>query len=115
MAADESGAELVRAAVDRFYDRMLADPRLADFFAGVDLDRLRAHQRAFVTAALVGGDLYAGQRMRPAHAGLGIDDAAFDAAVEHLASAMSESGASADAVQRLRLRIQPIRPLVVAS
>jgi hemoglobin len=40
------GASAVRAAVDDFYARVLADARLAPFFAETELERLRAHQRA---------------------------------------------------------------------
>jgi hemoglobin len=45
------GVPAVRAAVDDFYSRVLADMRLAPFFAGTDLERLKAHQRAFIAAA----------------------------------------------------------------
>jgi len=45
------GVPAVRAAVDDFYTRVLADARLATFFTGTDLDRLKAHQRAFIAAA----------------------------------------------------------------
>lgn len=48
------GAESVRAAVEQFYTRVLADPALGHFFAGVDIDRLKSHQRSFIAAALGG-------------------------------------------------------------
>ncbi|MGH3417371.1 MAG: group I truncated hemoglobin, partial [Actinocrinis sp.] len=64
------GAGAVHAAVDDFYARLLADPRLAPFFAEIDLRRLKTHQRAFLTAALGGAQLYQGRDMAAAHAGL---------------------------------------------
>jgi truncated hemoglobin YjbI len=41
-------------AVDRFYDRLLADPQLAGFFDSVDMRRQRAHQKAFLAMPLGG-------------------------------------------------------------
>ena len=40
------GAPAVKAAVTVFYDRVTADPELAEWFEGVDLKRLKGHQRA---------------------------------------------------------------------
>ena len=34
----------IRGAVDDFYDRVVADPMLADYFTGVDMKTLRRHQ-----------------------------------------------------------------------
>src|SRR5690606_19892735 len=46
------GARSIRAVVDDFYVRVLADRALAPFFAEVDLDAQRAHLAAFVGVAL---------------------------------------------------------------
>ena len=75
------GAPAVRAAVDDFYARVVADSRLTPFFARTDMERLKAHQRAFIAAAIGGPEIYAGRDMTAAHAGLGIGDADFDAVV----------------------------------
>lgn len=45
-------APAITAAVDRFYDRVLADPELKNFFNGVSRSRLKAHQFAFLSQAL---------------------------------------------------------------
>ena len=73
-----------------FYQRVLDDPELSGFFDGVDMSRLRAHQRAFVTAALGGPELFVGRSLRNAHAGLRIDNRAFDAVAEQLEPMRSE-------------------------
>lgn len=44
------GEPAVNAAVDRFYERALADPELKDFFNGVSMSRLKAQQFAFSLA-----------------------------------------------------------------
>ena len=49
------GAEVgIRTAVDQFYDRVVADPRLAAYFDGVDMIALRRHQVDMLSAATGG-------------------------------------------------------------
>jgi hemoglobin len=99
------GDAVVRPAVALFYQRVLDDPELSDHFKGVDLARLRAHQRAFVTAVLGGPALFGGRPLEVAHAGLEITDHSFDAMVEHLVAALRDLGVqekfAADVVERL--------------
>jgi hemoglobin len=83
----------IRRAVDQFYDRIAADPSLAGYFAGVDMDRLRRHQVEMLVAAVGGPGRYAGRSMADAHRGLGITDAAFDRVLGHLNAALVEVGA----------------------
>lgn len=87
---DEVGGKpAVAAIVEDFYDRILADPNLVDYFTGKDMAGLKRHQRAMVTVALGGAsDTYRGRMMTPAHAGLAITDDAFDRVLEHLADAL---------------------------
>jgi len=42
---DIGGAPAVRAALDAFYPRVLADAKLSPFFQGVDIDRLKRTRR----------------------------------------------------------------------
>ena len=86
------GGPAVRAAVDDFYARVLADPQLAPFFTGVDLQHLKAHQRAFIAAAIGGAEIYQGRDMAAAHAGLAITDADFDAVAGHLVDTLTGLG-----------------------
>ncbi|WP_422769874.1 group I truncated hemoglobin [Plantactinospora sp. WMMC1484] len=108
------GTESVRAAVDGFYARVLADPELAPFFVGVELDRLKAHQRAFIAAALGGPQIYAGRDMTAAHAGLNVTDGAFDAVVAHLASTLAELGVSGEDIAEIAATLAPLRPQIVS-
>ena len=66
------GAPTVRAVVDEFYRRVLADETLAGHFAGVDMAAQRAHLTAFVGVVLGGPDGYNGRSMRDAHVDLDI-------------------------------------------
>jgi hemoglobin len=89
------GAPAVKAAVDIFYGKVLADGRIAHFFEGVDMQRQIGKQRAFLVMAFGGPNTYTGEDMRRGHAHLvarGLNDSHFDAVVENLAATLSELG-----------------------
>ena len=109
------GAPAVRTAVDDFYARVLADPRLAPFFARTDLQRLKAHQRAFIAAAIGGPEVFAGRDMASAHAGLGIGDADFDSVVGHLAGTLTELGVPEDTIGQIGGALAPLRDDIVTT
>jgi len=108
------GAGAVDTAVDMFYGKVLADPDLRGYFAHIDLARLKRHQQAFLTAALGGGDAYAGRAMGPAHAGLGVTDAAFDAVVGHLAATLTELSVPNEIITEIGSALVPLRPEIVS-
>jgi hemoglobin len=109
------GAAGVRAAVDDFYARVLADRRLAPFFARTDLERLKAHQRAFIAAAIGGPEVFAGRDMASAHARLGIGDADFDAVVTHLAGTLTALGVAEDTIGQIAGALAPLRDDIVTT
>lgn len=82
------GLTTVRRVVDDFYRRVLQDPSLRPAFAGIDLERLREHQVAFLAAALGGADSYRGRSMEHAHRGLGITAQQFAGVTAHLHHAL---------------------------
>ena len=104
----------VKAAVTVFYNRVLADETLAHWFEGIDISRLRAHQRAFLAAALGGPELFAGRDIATAHAGMEITDEAFDTIIQHLASTLHDLGAGDELVDEVRVRLEALRPDVVS-
>lgn len=112
---DIGGAPAVALAVSVFYHRVTADESLAPWFADIDLDRLVAHQRAFLTVALGGPDLFTGRSMGAAHRGLGITDEAYESVVEHLAYALLDIGVPHEKVSTVIAGIQPLRAQVVES
>jgi hemoglobin len=107
------GAPAVRAAVDEFYARVLADPTLAPYFSSVDLSRLKAHQRSFIAAAIGGSEIYAGRDMAAAHAGLDISDAEFDAVVGHLVDTLTELQVPVDTINQIGAALAPLRADIV--
>ncbi len=109
------GAAAVRAAVDDFYERVLADPELAPFFDGTDMRRLKAHQRSFIAAAIGGPEVFAGRDMASAHAGLGVTDAQFDAVVAHLVDTLAGLGVPPDVIGQIGAALAPLRASIVAA
>lgn len=78
---DIGGAPAVRAALDAFYPRVLADATLSPFFVGVDIERLKKTQEGFFAMALGGPNAYTGRSLANAHARTrqrGANDATFD-------------------------------------
>ena len=110
------GAPAVAAVVDLFYERLVADPAVNHYFAGKDLVRLKAHQRALVTVALGGmSESYTGRLMGPAHAGLDITDDAFDRILMHLEAVLVEAGVAPITVAKIGAILEPLRPEVVQA
>ena len=109
------GEAAVEAVVDIFYDKVLADPGLAGWFGGVDMDGLKRHQRLFVGQALGAKRPYPGRAMRAAHAGLDITDVAFDKVVQHLAASLAEAGVDAPTIEAIAGVLLPLKGEIVTG
>ena len=91
------GNAAVSAAVEQFYEKVLADDRIKQFFDGVDMKAQMGKQRAFLTMVFGGPTNYTGLDMRAGHKHLverGLNDTHFDAVVENLANTLTELGVS---------------------
>lgn len=107
------GEEGIARVVDTFYDMVLADPRVAHFFANTDMAKQRRHQTLFLTFATGGPNKYTGRSMREAHRGLGIRDEHFDAIVELLGRALRQHGVGEADIQAVAARLEAMRPEIV--
>ena len=107
------GAPALAAAVEDFYARVLADPDLAGYFEGVDLARLKAHQRSFMAAAIGGSEIYAGRPMKEAHAPLAITQAHFDRVVGHLVDTLTELSVPAEVIGEIGSNLIPLQEQIV--
>lgn len=110
---DIGGRDAVAAAVDIFYDKVLADDLLGPYFTGRDMARQKGHMRAFLAVALGGPDVYAGRDMRAAHAGLQITDAAFDRVVDLLVATLQQLDVPGDIIAAIGAKLAPLREDVV--
>ena len=69
------GAPAVKAVVDRFYERVLADDDLSKYFTDLDasgMTQLKRHQAAMISQVLGGPREYTGRDLADAHRGLNI-------------------------------------------
>lgn len=61
------GREGIRAVVDDFYDRLLADDDIGPFFEGADMAKLRRTQTDFLCQAAGGPETYDAEPVQEAH------------------------------------------------
>ena len=109
------GRAALRAAVDAFYLRVLADPELAPFFPG----GVGATHRAFLVTALgeaLGGpERYQGPHFADAHRGLGITDAQFSRTAGHLSDALDELAVPRPLADQIIAIVARLRPVIVTA
>lgn len=96
------GDAAVDAAVDIFYQKVVSDPLLAPFFNGINMERQKRMQKAFLTVAFGGPNNYSGKGMRAAHArpvAIGLNETHFDAVAEHLQKTLLELSVPYELIQ----------------
>jgi hemoglobin len=97
------GQAAVMAAVDLFYQKVLADDLTRPFFESLDMAAQTKKQIAFMTWAFGGPSEYRGRDLTTAHASLvknkGLGDQHFDAVAKHLDATLRELGVSQDLIQ----------------
>jgi hemoglobin len=109
------GATAVRAVVEELYLRLRDDPAIAEHFVDLDMAWVKAHQRAFVAAALGGPEVYTGREMAAAHRGLTITGRDFDALVRHLVDTLAGLGVPTPVIARIGARLAPLRADIVTA
>ena len=107
------GAPALEAAVQRFYERVTADPQLASFFQGLDMRKLKVHQIAFLGQALGGPARYNGAGMQRAHAHLPIEQHHFDAVGQHLVATLQEFSVPDAMIGSIMERVAPLASHIV--
>jgi len=86
------GFPAIRSVIFSFYEEALDSDIIGDFFADIDISRLIEHQTKFVSFLLGGPVDYAEQRLRQAHAHLGIRDHHFDEMKRILRGTLADAG-----------------------
>jgi hemoglobin len=109
------GEDALIAVVDDFYDRVVADPELAGFFAGIAMNRLKGKQIEFFAAALGGPHVYSGAHMREIHRGRGIGQEHFDLVAGHLVGALEAAGVPQDTVAQIVNVVVPLAKEIVSG
>lgn len=109
------GRAALKAAVDVFFGRLLADPELAPFFPGGVGDVHRRYMVTLLGEALGGPERYRGPDLARAHGGLGISDAHFDRTAGHLHATLGELGVPGQLGDRIVGIVAGLRPAVVTA
>ncbi len=108
------GEEALVDVVDDFHARVLADPALRPFFAGVPC-RFKSHQMEFFGEALGGPHPYTGAPLREAHHGRGIQRRHFDLVAAHLVDALLAAGVAPPIVGEIISVILPLAPEIISQ
>ncbi|QLG28874.1 group 1 truncated hemoglobin [Halorarum halophilum] len=103
------GREAVENVVDDFYDRVLSDEQLAEYFEGMDMRELRAHQAQFISSVAGGPTDYSGADMREAHAHLDIDEEDFDTVATYLERALRTNGVGTENVEAIMAAVADLK------
>jgi hemoglobin len=106
------GEAAIEAAVVGFYELVMADPTLAPFFDGLDMEAQIKKQIAFMTMAFAGPNRYTGRDLRTAHARLvarGLADSHFDSILLHLRTTLDELGIDAPTVDEVTRAVEATR------
>ena len=108
----EAGVTMI---VDELVYRATGDRRIAFYFDGVDLDRLR-EMLAEQICDLAGGPCdYSGETMAESHRGMGVDAAAFNTLVELLVDSMEAQSVPVSAQNRLLRLLAPMHADIVGA
>jgi len=104
------GKAAIDAAVNRFYEKVLADDRIKHFFDDVDMVRQKAKQKSFLSAAFGSPVKYEGRDMRKAHAKLpGLNDTHFNAVAENLKSTLVELKVKQELIDKIMAIAESVR------
>ncbi|MEU8421079.1 group 1 truncated hemoglobin [Micromonospora sp. NPDC048835] len=109
------GASSVKAAVDLFYDKVLADQELAGYFSDVDMAGQRRHLALMLTVVLGGPNEYAGRGLAEAHQPLNIPVGHYVKVGEHLTVTLTELGVPADILADVQTVLGQVQDQVVAA
>ncbi|MFE9692290.1 group 1 truncated hemoglobin [Micromonospora sp. NPDC005806] len=109
------GAAAVKAAVELFYDKVLADPELAGYFSDVNMSEQRRHLALMLAVVLGGPNEYAGRGLAEAHQPLGIPAAHYAKVGEHLTTTLTELGVPGDIIADVQVVLGQVQDQVVSA
>ncbi|MFC0032122.1 group 1 truncated hemoglobin [Micromonospora chaiyaphumensis] len=109
------GAAAVKAAVELFYEKVLADPELAGYFTDVNMPEQRRHLALMLAVVLGGPNEYAGRGLAEAHQPLNIPVAHYAKVGEHLTATLAELGVPAEVIADVRVVLGQVQDQVVST
>ena len=109
------GQATIKAATERFYERVLEDDTLRHFFAQTDMAALRSRQ-VMLISMLLGGNVYTGKEIRAAHTAVreqGLSHAHFDLFLDHFRAALEEVGVEPENAEKVMAPLESKRKAVL--
>jgi len=109
------GHQTIKAATERFYQKVLEDENLRHFFSQTDMAHLRSRQVMFISM-LLGGGVYTGKDIHGAHAqarDLGLNDAHFDLFLKHFSAALEDVGVKPENAEKITKFLERKRKAVL--
>ncbi len=107
------GESAIETAVDRFYDKVLADETVNHFFTNTDMTKQRQHQTKFLSYALGGPHQYSGLSMEKAHENMNIQPEHFNAIANHLKATLEELNVSDDDIEQVMEKVATLAPNIM--
>jgi hemoglobin len=111
---DMGGGSVLHAAVDKFTDLILADPRINFTFAEANLAKFKGLLYDQLCELSGGPCAYGGRDMRTAHEKLRLNTAEFDALAEDLYIALGKCGVPYRLQNRLMAKLAPMKRDIVS-
>jgi hemoglobin len=102
--------------IDLQYEQLLADDHLGEYFMGVDIDRLKTSQLAFLCKTF--GDTeaaYRGASLHQAHDGQLVSELAFDQFIDMFVTAARAMGVDDADQAEIRAALQALRASVITE
>lgn len=107
------GLEAITSIVERMYEHILADERLAPYFDESNIESLINHQSRFI-AMVAGGPEYH-DHIAKTHAHMNLRDEHFDAVLAYFHTALAEHGVADEYSHQLKSQLQQYRASVVTA
>lgn len=110
---DIGGDDAIETVIERMYEHILDDDRLAPYFDESNIQSLINHQSRFI-AMVAGGPEYH-DNIPETHAHMNLRDEHFDAVLAYLHTALVENGVDEEYSQQLKSYLQQYRASIVTS
>jgi hemoglobin len=107
------GFAKVSRVVMVFYDKVLESDMIGGYFEDVDLPRLIDPQTKFIASVMGGPASFSDDHLQRAHAGLGIDDAAFSEMLSLLEQTFSEFGFDKPDIDSVIAQVRTRAPFII--
>ena len=109
------GGAALQLAVSEFYELVVADEELKEFFAETDMTQLKKHQAALLASVLGGPSAYEGRDMVDAHTGLGITERQFLLVRDYLVSVLWRLHVPEDIIEAVTSTVVSLKGSIVTA